>query len=97
VKLEKRLRALERRMLSDPVVLFFADGTTQELHGTKDFLLRLSSDLCRGVNLSAEQTAQLDMIRDSVAAQEPGGGHMIEVVRCALNAQTEQTGEIAEV
>jgi hypothetical protein len=77
-------------MLSDPVVLFFADGTTQELHGTKDFLLRLSCDLCRGVNLSAEQTAQLDMIRDSVAAQEPGGGHMTELVRCFLHGPAEE-------
>lgn len=92
MKLEKRLRALERRMLSDPVVLFFEDGTTRELSGPKGFLLHLFCDTCRGAGLTPGQAEQLDLIRRSVTAREPGGGHMIEVVRCALNAPTEERG-----
>jgi hypothetical protein len=63
------------------LILYFADGSTRELRGPRDLLLRLLAAACRGDGLSPEQAAQLDLIRRSVDAQEPGGGHMVELVR----------------
>jgi hypothetical protein len=71
MRLEKRIRALETRIVSDPVILHFADGTTREIHGWGDFLLDLLAGACGG-DLSPRETAQLDLIRKSVDPQEPG-------------------------
>lgn len=90
MRLEKRIRALEARFTKDPVVLFFADGSTREIRSHGDFLLSLVADTCRGTDLGPGQAAQMDLIRQSVAAQEPGGGHLVEVLRCLLDGPAEQ-------
>ena len=90
MKLEGRIRALESRMLAHPVILLLEDGSTQELCGPKGFLMNLFCDVCRGAALTSGQAEQLDLIRRSVAAQEPGGGHMVELIQCALHAQAEE-------
>jgi hypothetical protein len=90
---ERRIHALEARLSSDPVILHFADGSTRELRGQRYFLLDLIAATCRGADISASQAAQLELIRRSVAAQEPGGGRMIEAVRCALYAAAEVRGD----
>jgi hypothetical protein len=92
MKVEKRLRALEARLLSDPVTLYLADGTMQILYGPKDFLLNLVADACRRTDFAPGQTAQLELIRRSVAAQEPGGARLVEVMRCLLDGPVEQCG-----
>ena len=33
MRLEERIRALEARFISDPVILYFADGSTREICG----------------------------------------------------------------
>jgi hypothetical protein len=81
VKIEKRLRALEARLSSEPVVLGFADGSTKEICGPRHFLLDLFCATRSGADLSPVQAEQLDLIRQSVSAREPGGGHMVELVR----------------
>jgi hypothetical protein len=43
-----------------------------------------------GANLSPTQSAQLDLIRQSVAAQEPGRGHMVELQNSLLD-ETEES------
>jgi len=85
MRFEKRVRALEARFLADPVILYFADGSTREICGRADYLLRLFCDACYGGDLSPTQAAHLDLIRRSTAAQEPGGARMTELVRCALS------------
>jgi hypothetical protein len=35
MKFDKRIRALEARMLADPVILYLADGTTREVRGPR--------------------------------------------------------------
>jgi len=83
MRLEKRIRALEARYMSDPLILYFADGSTRQLCGRSDFLATLLADACRA-DLSPAQTAALQLIRKSVFAHEPGGGHMVELLRlCA--------------
>jgi hypothetical protein len=90
MRLEKRIRALESRLITDPVVLYFADGSTRELRGCGDFLLSLLVGACGGADLSPGQAAQLELIRQSVYAQEPGGARMTEVLRCLLHASAEE-------
>jgi len=92
MRLEQRIRALEARLITDPVVLYFADGSTRKMCGRGDFLLSLAQGACGGADLSSRQAVQLDLIRQSVYAQEPGGGHMIELLRCLQPAQAEERG-----
>jgi len=87
MKFEKRVRALEARMITNPVVLYFADGSTRAICGQGDFLLRLLKGVFGRADLSPSQAAQLDLIRQSVYAQEPGGGRMTELMRCFLDAR----------
>src|ERR1700690_1523511 len=90
MSIERRIRALEARLLSDPVVLIFGDGSSRELHGRGDFLLRLFCGASGGADLTPWQAEQLELIRRSVSAQEPGGGCMTEVLRCLLNGPVEE-------
>jgi hypothetical protein len=82
VRIERRVRALERRFTADPVVLYFADGSAREICGPRDFVLRLLAAIAWGGDLSPAQKEQLDLIRASVDSVEPGGGHLIDLVRC---------------
>jgi hypothetical protein len=77
---ERRIQALEARLSSDAVILHFADGSTQELRGPRYFLLDLINAAGR-TDISASQAAQLEAVRRSLFAEEPGGGHLTEVIR----------------
>lgn len=92
MRLEKRIRALEARVFSDPVTLHFADGSKREIHGPRNFLLDLFVGACRGADITPAQAEQLDLIRHSVAAQEPRGAHMTELIRCFLHGSVEKPG-----
>jgi hypothetical protein len=74
MRLEKRIRALEARFLADPVMLFSADGSNQEIRGPRNFLLDLLVRACGGADVTPAHAAHLDLIRESVTAEEPGGG-----------------------
>ncbi len=89
MRIEKRIRALESRMVVDPVVLYFSDGSTRRISGPSDFLLSLMLGAFAGANLSPTQSAQLDLIRQSVAAQEPGRGHMVELLKSLVDGTEE--------
>jgi hypothetical protein len=86
MRLEKRIQALEAiKMPSDPVVLHFADGSTESVTGRRDFLLDLLSGAYGG-DLSTDQAAQLDLIRKCVRAQEPGGGRLVELMQSVMGS-----------
>ena len=91
MKLERRIQALEKKMISEPVVLIFEDGSTQEIHGPKHFLLDLFVATRKPSALTPEQAVQLELVRKSVGAREPGGGRMTEVIRCLANVSVEST------
>ena len=95
MRLEKRIRALEARIITDPLILYFADGSTRELRGRGDFVMGLFAGACGGAELSSMQAEQLELIRQSVGAQEPGGGRMTEV-RCFLNGPAEAQSSAVE-
>ncbi len=70
------------------VILHFADGSTRELSGRRYFLLDLFSGACGG-GLNPDQKAQLELIRQCVAAEEPGGGRIIEAMQSLLGTPGE--------
>jgi hypothetical protein len=96
MNLEKRLRALEAKLISDPVVIYFADGSTRELHGPGDFVLRLFQGVF-GADLSPTHAAQLDLIHRCVGSEEPGGGRMVELLHCLLHARADAGDGVAPV
>jgi len=97
LKLEHRLRALEASLIAEPVILVFADGSTKRITGPRYFLLDLfCASSHRGPDLSPVQAKQLDLIHRSVSAQEPGGGHMVELIRLSLNWRVENDGATDE-
>jgi hypothetical protein len=98
MRLEERVRALEARTIVDRLILFFADGSTRELRAPRDLLLRLFVAAGGRGHLSPKQAMQLELIRQSVYAEEPAGGRMVEAVRVMLHASTEmQGGNLASV
>jgi hypothetical protein len=86
---EKRLRALEAKMIRDPVILHLAGGSTRVLYGGCEFLVRLLQGVCGRAKFSPRQTAELALIRQSVGSKESGGGRMVELIQCLLHAQAD--------
>ena len=68
MKFEKRIRALEAAIITEPGILRFADGSIRKIRGQGDFLRDLFAKAWSGAELSAAQTAQLDLIRKCVRA-----------------------------
>jgi hypothetical protein len=83
VNLRRRIAALERRLISEPILLMMPDGSTASIPGRSD-LLNLLVVAARGENISPEHTTQLDLIRRSTDAIQPDGGRLIEVIRCCV-------------
>lgn len=88
-QLEARIRKLESRFITEPMVLEFADGSTRELRGPKDFVMDLFAGICPGANLTPQRAEQLELIRQSVCSREPGGAHMVELLRAILCSPSE--------
>jgi len=84
-------------MYSDPVILHFADGSTREICGRADYLLRLFCDACHGGDLSPRQAAKPDLIRDSVSAGGAGCAQMTQLIRAFLLAPAEKPGSVTPV
>ena len=97
MKFEKRIRALESKMLADPVILYFADGTTREICGRGEYLLRLFYAACGAGELSPKQAADLDLIRESVTAGGASCARMTEIIRCFLLGPAEEPCSVAPV
>jgi len=83
-------------MITDPVTIHLADGSTRLLCGPGDFLLRLFPGVFGRANLSPGQAAQLDLIRQSVGSKEPGGGRLVELLQCFLHAQADARDNVAQ-
>lgn len=86
MKLKKRVQQLENKLTASPIVLHFADGSKRELRGPKHFMLKLFTAAQRGANRTARQAEELELIRHTVHADEPGRGHMVELVQAILAA-----------
>ena len=85
MKIERRIQALEARMTSAPVILYFTDGGAQALRGPRFFMARLFMAVLER-NATPYQGEELALIRQSVGSQERSGGHMVDLVRLTLAA-----------
>jgi hypothetical protein len=74
-----------------------ADGSMRAICGQGDFLLRLFKGVFGRADLSPSHASQLDLIRQSVHAQEPGGGRLVELLQCFLHAQADARGSVGPV
>jgi len=90
VNIRRRIEALEKRLISEPTVLFMPGGRTASIPGRSEYLLKLLVVAARG-NVSPEQGAQLDLIRRSTGAREPGGGRLVELIRCCVRGPEKET------
>ena len=90
MNLRRRLASLEKRLISEPTLLSMPDGRTASIPGRGEYLLKLFVVAARGANISAEQAAELDMIRRSTDAIEPAGGRMVELIRCFLRGSAKE-------
>lgn len=97
MKFDNRIRALEAKMHADPVILYLADGSTREICGRADYLLRLFCAACAGEDLSPRQAADLDLIRDSVAAGGASCARMTEIIWCFLHGPAEEPSSVTPV
>jgi len=97
MRLEQRIRALEARFHADPVILYFADGSTKEICGRADYLLRLFCAACYGGELSPRHAAELDLIRNSVGEGGASCAHMTQLIRCFLRGPVEEPGSVKPV
>jgi hypothetical protein len=93
MNIERRLRAIEAamNMVAEPVTLYFADGSTSELHGRPGFVVSLLGRVFDNAGPATQEAFQLDLIRRSVASKEACGAHMIDLIRALLNGAEEAT------
>lgn len=89
VDVQRRINRLEQRFASEPAILTMPNETTAIIPGNGSYLLRLL--FCRSAP-SPKQAAHLELIRQSTASNEPGGGRMIEMIRCMLQGPVRCTG-----
>ena len=87
MRFEKRIRALEFEAFENATTLRFADGGTREISGARYYLLDLFAGACRG-DLNSDQAKQLELIRECEAAEEPGGGLMVELIQSLYGSPT---------
>lgn len=89
MSLAKRVRRLETRLLSDPIVLVFADGSTREIRYQEAAMLRLFMAALSGEAPSPLMRQHLDWIQECVGYRGGEGGHMIEVIKLAMQANAD--------
>ena len=82
--LNRRLQALEKGVVNEPIILKMPDGSTVTLRGAGDSMLDLLARACRG-----ERTREIELIAQSISSTEPGGGHLVDLARAILNSPTE--------
>ena len=66
--------------------MLMPDGRTETLPGHNDYVLNLLSRAVRG-----ERTPEMELVARSVSSTEPGGAHMVDLVRALLNGPVEDT------
>jgi hypothetical protein len=79
MNIQRRLKALEQRLIRPPIVLRMPDGRTERLSGRGNSVFDLLFRAAHG-----ERTPEIELIAQSVSSTEPGGGHMIDLARALL-------------
>ena len=80
MNLQRRLDLLEKRLTSGSIILFMPDGRTETLRGGRYYSLDLFARACNG-----ERTPEMELVAQSIGSIEPGGAHLLDLVRGVLN------------
>jgi hypothetical protein len=84
MNLKRRLKALEKGVVSEPIKLQMPDGSTVTLRGAGDYTLHLLARASRG-----DRTSESGLVARSISSIEPGSGHLLDLARAILNSPTE--------
>ena len=86
MKLLRRLEALEKEkeFAGESIILHMPDGRSETLPGHNNYALDYALDLFTCAT-RGERTLELELIAQSISSTEPGGAHMIDLVRVLLN------------
>src|SRR5271165_2044118 len=74
--LHRRIESLEKQHLRDPIVLQMPDGRIVTLPIRGGYLFNLVLRV-----LAGDRTPEMELIAQSTSCFEPGGGHMLDIVR----------------
>jgi hypothetical protein len=75
-QLHRRIESLEKQHPRDPIVLQMPDGRIVTLPNRGGYLFNLVLRV-----LAGERTPEMELIAQSTSSFEPGGGHMLDIVR----------------
>ena len=84
MNLKRRLKALEKGLIAEPITLLMPNGNTVTLRGGGDYALDLLACAYRGA-----RTPEIALIAQSISSTELGGGHLVDLARAILNSPTE--------
>ena len=84
MNLKRRLKALEKGFIAEPIILQMPDGRRVTLRGKGDYALDLLARAVRG-----DLTSEIELVSRSTASTEPGGAHLVVLARAILNSPTE--------
>jgi hypothetical protein len=81
----RRLERLEKRLVSEPILLQMLDGTTERILGNPNCVI----DFMIGT-LNGEQVPEMELIARSIGSVEPGGAHLVDMARLLYSATRRQ-------
>ena len=85
-----KTRSARKAIHQRPILLKMPDGRVETLPGYNRYVLDLVARAGRG-----ERAPEMELIAQSIGSAEPGGGHMIDLVRAFLNGSIEASVNIA--
>jgi len=102
VNLERRIRALEGRLVFEAITLVLPDGSERKIPGDGDYRLRLAIEAMRIAHArhrgepepQCSYAQEFQWIQQSVSDNE--SGHMLDLVRIALATETSGQPEVSE-
>jgi hypothetical protein len=74
--LHRRIESLEKQHLRDPIILQMPDGRIVTLPNRGGYLFNLALRV-----LAGDRTPEMELIAQSTSSFEPGGGHMLDIIR----------------
>ncbi len=95
MKLHQRLERLEKQFISEPTILFMPDGKVVSLTGPNDYLLTLLGVAREPERATPKQSQHLDQIQKCTGSSEPGGAHLVDLIRCFQHGPAKDPVEAA--
>jgi hypothetical protein len=91
MSLERSLKTLEDRLVTDPITIHYEDGSTATIPSRtkgKDHAVELL-----GAALRRERTRELDLLASAVKIEEPSG-HLCELASAIFRSPVDANGQL---